>query len=175
MGLDPAIADAYFDRLEEERAVNQVELQELRPEVQEAILTETMLRRGEERAAAVRAFLEEWQELRPEDRAAIQAGPVFTPMTVLPEIRNRREIQTALIREYPPDLRDAGIGGQVVVWYYVSETGQVLHARVSEGSGQAELDAAALRIAVVFRFTPATNRDEPVPVWIQLPITFQAN
>ncbi len=96
-------------------------------------------------------------------------------MTVRPEIRNRRAVEAALRREFPSILRNAGIGGLVVVWYYVSETGQVLHARVSEGSGQAELDAAALRIAVVFRFTPAMNRDEPVPVWIQLPITFQAN
>ena len=112
------------------------------------------------------------QELRPEDREAIQAGPVFTPMTVRPEIRNRSEIQQALMREYPPSLRDAGIGGRVVVWYYVSETGQVLHTRLSESSGHAELDAAALTVAAVFRFTPAMNRDERVPVWIQLPITF---
>ena len=114
------------------------------------------------------------QELRPEDRAAIQAGPVFTPMTVRPDILNRSEIQEALMREYPPSLRDAGIGGRVVVWYYISETGQVLHSRVSESSEQADLDAAALTVAAVFRFTPAMNRDEPVPVWIQLPITFGA-
>ena len=39
------------------------------------------------------------------------ANPVFTPMTVHPEIRNRREVQAALMREYPPLLRNAGIGG----------------------------------------------------------------
>jgi hypothetical protein len=55
------------------------------------------------------------QELRPEDLEAIQAGPVFTPMTVSPEILNRNEVQQALIREYPPLLRDVGIGGRVVV------------------------------------------------------------
>ena len=114
------------------------------------------------------------QELRPEDRAAIEAGPVFTPMTVRPEILNASEVQAALVREYPPILRDAGIGGTVVVWYYISETGQVLNARVSEGSGQAELDAASLRVAAVFQFSPAMNRDRPVSVWIPIPITFDA-
>ncbi len=114
------------------------------------------------------------QELRPEDRAAIEAGPVFTPMTVRPEILNASEVQAALVREYPPILRDAGIGGMVVVWYYISETGQVLNARVSEGSGQAELDAASLRVAAVFQFSPAMNRDRPVSVWIPIPITFDA-
>ena len=102
----------------------------------------------------------------------IQAGPVFTPMTVSPEILNRNEVQQALIRLYPSILRDAGIGGRVVVWFYMSETGQVLDSRISESSGQVALDEAALRVADVFQFTPAMNRGEPVSVWIQLPITF---
>ncbi len=113
------------------------------------------------------------QELRPEDRAAIQAGPVFTPMTVQPEILNRNEIVATLIREYPPLLRDAGTGGTVEVWFYVSETGQTLHTRVSDGSGYPELDAAALRVGAAFRFSAATYGDQSVPVWIQLPITFE--
>ncbi len=56
------------------------------------------------------------QEISAEDAAAIDAGPVFTPMTVRPEIRNRAESQEALMQEYPAVLRDSGIGGRVVVW-----------------------------------------------------------
>ncbi len=102
----------------------------------------------------------------------LSAAPVFTPMTVRPEIRNRSEVQAALMREYPPVLRDAGIGGQVVVWFFISEEGRVLNRRVSESSGHVALDEAALKVADVFRFTPALNRERIVPVWIQLPITF---
>jgi len=105
----------------------------------------------------------------------LSAAPVFTPMTVRPEILNRSEIQQVLMREYPPLLRDAGVGGTVVVWFLISETGEVVQSRISEASGQDQLDAAALRVADVFRFTAAMNRDDPVPVWIQLPITFQVN
>ena len=113
------------------------------------------------------------QEISPEDLAAIQAGPVFTPMTVRPEILNRDEIIPTLIQNYPPDLRDAGIGGQVAVWFYISDTGNVLHTRISQSSGHDGLDAAALRVANVYEFTPALNRDQRVKVWIQIPITFQ--
>ncbi len=103
----------------------------------------------------------------------LSANPVFTPMTVRPEILNRGEVQAALIREYPTILRDSGIGGLVVVWFFISEEGRVLDRRVSESSGQLPLDEAALRVADVFRFSPALNREQIVQVWISLPITFQ--
>jgi protein TonB len=103
----------------------------------------------------------------------LAAAPVFTPMTVRPEIRNRNAVMTAMERAYPPILRDAGIGGQVVVWFFISEDGQVLDKRVSQSSGHTQLDNAALEVADVYRFTPALNRDQKVKVWIQIPITFQ--
>ncbi len=102
----------------------------------------------------------------------ISANPVFTPMTVHPEIKNRREVQLALMREYPTFLRDAGIGGEVVVWFFISEEGLVLDRRVSQSSGHIQLDQAALEVADVFRFSPALNLENVVQVWIQLPISF---
>ena len=103
----------------------------------------------------------------------ISSAPVFTPMTVRPEIRNRPEVQQALMREYPPILRDAGIGGTVVVWFFITEEGIVQDKRVSQTSGQVQFDEAALKVADVFRFSPALNRDQRVQVWIEVPITFQ--
>ena len=103
----------------------------------------------------------------------IASAPVFTPMTVRPEIVNRGEVQAALMREYPPILRDSGIGGTVEIWFFISEEGRVLDSRVSKSSGQVQFDEAALKVADVVRFSPALNRDQRVQVWIQLPITFQ--
>ena len=103
----------------------------------------------------------------------ISAAPVFTPMTVRPEIRNRDAVTSALMREYPPILRDAGIGGRVVVWFFISEEGVVGDRRVSQTSGQVQFDEAALRVAEIISFTPALNRDQRVAVWIEVPITFQ--
>ena len=109
----------------------------------------------------------------PTDDGDISAAPVFTPMTVRPEIRNRREVQEALMSKYPPMLREAGVGGTVVVWFFITEEGIVQDKRVSQSSGYLRFDEAALKVADVFRFTPALNRDRRVQVWIEVPITFQ--
>jgi periplasmic protein TonB len=99
-------------------------------------------------------------------------GPVFTPYTVRPDIKNREEVTRALEREYPPLLRDAGIGGTVLVWFFIDEEGRLQRTQVHESSGHRALDEAALKVADVIRFSPALNRDKQVPVWISLPIAF---
>lgn len=104
----------------------------------------------------------------------LSAAPTFTPFTVKPDLRNRREVAAALTREYPPLLRDAGIGGTVLVWFFIDEDGRVRETLVKQTSGQRALDRAALAVAQVFRFSPALNRDKRVPVWISLPIIFQS-
>ncbi len=135
------------------------------------------------------------QGISDQDLAAIEAGPVPTPMTVRPELTNRDEVNQAVMRVYPAALRDSGgrriPPGSVVVWFYISNTGQVLHSEIAQSSGQEQLDQAALRLATAYQFTPAMNprqvqnpvplshaviriREAPVPVWIQLPITFPA-
>ena len=103
----------------------------------------------------------------------ISAAPRFTPMTVRPTIRNVEEVRRALMRFYPPLLRDAGIGGTVVMWFYIDVDGNVVRTQVNQSSGHAGLDDAASRVAELIDFTPAMNRDQRVPVWIQWPITFQ--
>lgn len=103
----------------------------------------------------------------------IEAAPVFTPYTVKPELRNRDAVGRALIRNYPPLLRDAGIGGTVLLWALIDETGNVMKSQVKEGSGHDALDGAALKVADIMQFSPALNRDQKVKVWIQLPIVFK--
>ena len=90
-----------------------------------------------------------------------------------PDLVNEREVQRALEREYPPILKDAGIGGTTNVHFFIDTEGVVQRALVAQASGHEALDEAALRVARVFRFTPALNEDEVVPVWIAIPITFQ--
>jgi protein TonB len=102
----------------------------------------------------------------------ISAAPTFTPFTVRPDIQNRAEVARALEAEYPPLLRDAGIGGTVLVWFFIEETGRTGKVQLNESSGHKALDDAALRVAHAIEFTPAMNRDKAVPVWISLPITF---
>lgn len=111
----------------------------------------------------------------PEERVQtdISAAPTFTPFTVAPSILNRDEVVRSMEREYPPLLRDAGIGGTVRVYFFIDETGKVMDTRIDQTSGHQALDDAALKVAGIYRFSPALNRDKRVPVWVSFPITFQ--
>jgi protein TonB len=110
----------------------------------------------------------------PEERAVdLSAAPTFTPYTVAPDILNREEVIRAMTREYPPLLRDAGIGGDVLVYFFIDENGIVQERQIFESSGHQALDDAAMSVAEVYRFSPAMNRDKLVPVWVQFSIKFQ--
>lgn len=107
------------------------------------------------------------------DRSPLSLEPTFTPFEVEPEVQNVSEVMAALQGEYPPILRDAGIGGVAIVFFFINEEGVVAEARVQQSSGHEALDQAAVRVARQFRFSPALNRGEPVPVWVQIPIRFE--
>jgi TonB family protein len=94
-------------------------------------------------------------------------------MTVRPEILNAPKIVRAMVQAYPPVLRDSGIGGTVVVFFLIDEAGQVGNAVLERSSGHAALDQAALEIARLYRFRPALNRDQVLPVWVAFPLTFR--
>jgi TonB family protein len=104
----------------------------------------------------------------------VSENPVFTPREVEPELKNRPEFGRLLERRYPPMLRDAGVGGTVLLWVYVDESGRARNTRVTQSSGYEQLDALAQELMLeAARFFPALNRDQKVPVWIQMPVTFE--
>lgn len=110
-----------------------------------------------------------------EPEADIRAAPRFTPYTVKPELKNKAEIQTLLVKSYPPLLRDAGIGGTVLLWVFIDETGEVQRSLVKTSSGYADMDASALVVAPQMQFSPALNRDMRVPVWLEIPLIFMTH
>ena len=91
---------------------------------------------------------------------------------VLPRQTNKEFFERLLEREYPPELRRAGIGGNVTVWLMLDTEGVVQEASVKEGSGYTQLDAVAVRIARRMRFTPALYNGKPNAVKIAITITF---
>lgn len=108
-----------------------------------------------------------------EKKKDISETPTFTPYTVQPDIMNRDEVRRVLQDKYPALLRNAGIGGTVLVWFFIDTKGRVENTKIRQSSGHHALDDAALEVANVFHFTPALNRDKKVPVWIALPIRFE--
>ena len=103
---------------------------------------------------------------------AVNTTTIF-PYTVAPTILNSAEIVRALERAYPAFLRDAGVGGTVLVLFHIDEAGYVQDVRLDESSGHQALDRAALSVANLYRFSPALNRDQRVPVWVSFPIVFR--
>lgn len=98
--------------------------------------------------------------------------PSWIPRDVDPRATNDQEIQQLLQRYYPSSLRDAGIGGQVMLWLFVDENGEVTDARVQQGSDYEAFNDAALKVAKQMEFEPAQNRDKPIGVWVSRQITF---
>lgn len=102
----------------------------------------------------------------------ISRAPTFTPFTVPPRLQNTPDVQRALERNYPPLLRDAGIGGRVNVWFFIDTDGTVLKTQIAEASDYPAFNEAAISVANIMRFSPAQNRDKAVQVWVSLPISF---
>ena len=107
-----------------------------------------------------------------QEKKELSAEPTFTPFTVAPNILNRREVVAAMEAEYPPLLREAGVGGTVRVYFFIDAEGTVVRTLIDQKSGHPALDDAALSVAGVYRFSPALMRNEPVPVWVSFAITF---
>lgn len=97
----------------------------------------------------------------------------FVISKVLPQLLNASEVERALVRNYPALLRDAGVGGRVVLWLLIDENGRVIDTDVRESSGQLAFDSAAARVGEIMRFSPGMNREDRVRVWVSLPVVFR--
>jgi periplasmic protein TonB len=100
--------------------------------------------------------------------------PYFTPMTVIPELKNRAEVERELERRYPRILKESGIGGAPAVLFYIDEAGTVEETRLAQSSGYPALDEAALAVGRIMRFSPALNQDRKVAVWVTFPVRFES-
>ncbi|MEQ9401811.1 MAG: energy transducer TonB [Longimicrobiales bacterium] len=95
------------------------------------------------------------------------------PEVTFPELADRAEAEAAILRAYPDPLQRAGMGGTVGVLLWVDEFGRVDLVNLGSSSGVAGLDAAALRVAPAFRFTPARRRGQAVATWVEFDVVFR--
>lgn len=86
-------------------------------------------------------------------------------------VEEKPEIIRQVQPEYPPVARKAGLEGTVYLKVLVSRQGQVAQAEVVRGKEifhQSALDAVQR-----FEFSPGRQSDQPVDVWLMIPMTFQ--
>jgi TonB family protein len=93
----------------------------------------------------------------------------------MPELANGGAVERALRKHYPPQARDRGESGTVMLRFRVLANGSVDSASVAvEGSDAPEFADAAMAVARMMRFRPARTRQGPVAAWVQQPITFRS-
>jgi TonB family protein len=97
----------------------------------------------------------------------------WLPSMLAPRLLNPEEVERELGRTYPSIMRDAGIGGEVVVTLWLDENGTIVKAEVGSSSGYRSLDEAALKVVGVMKLAPAQNRGRPVRVIVALPVWYR--
>ena len=98
--------------------------------------------------------------------------PVYVDRDIDPRLLNGPEMIRLMDRLYPKVLKEAGIGGEVLMWVWVDKDGKPGNAQINRSSGRVQLDEVALAIAAQMRFEPAMLLDKPVGVWVAQPISF---
>ena len=74
--------------------------------------------------------------------------------------------------EYPMDLWDADVEGEIMLRVRVTDTGTVDSVEVLEGSGYPALDSAAVRGARQLQYRPARRDGRRISVWAKVPVHF---
>ena len=73
---------------------------------------------------------------------------------------------------YPAEYPAQGKTGKVLITAKIDVDGSVLHAEITKSLGS-EYDQAAMDALDRVRFTPAMAHNEPVAVWITIPVVFK--
>lgn len=74
---------------------------------------------------------------------------------------------------YPASARRQGIQGTTLLRVFVASDGRVTDVGVERTAGHADLDEAAAEAVRRWRFDPARRGDEPVGMWVLLPVEFR--
>ncbi|WP_419162443.1 energy transducer TonB [Candidatus Palauibacter sp.] len=126
---------------------------------------------------SARVWTSQWVEFQPESAAGKAADPdrpPCEPFDTNPVSLSTDTVVRWLEASYPPRLREQGIGGSVVLWLRVGESGEVLETEVRQSSGHPALDDAAGAVAMNMRFEPAKRLGRPTAVWVHQRLTFSS-
>ena len=93
----------------------------------------------------------------------------FYAVEVKPEVLNLEEVREMV--EYPDIARKAGIEGEVILKVLVWTDGTVKKVSVAQSDYDA-FNEPAVKSAYHLKFSPAYQRDKPVPVWVYVPFHF---
>lgn len=74
---------------------------------------------------------------------------------------------------YPESARREGIEGITFLKFEIRADGTVDKALVERSAGHRDLDLAAIEAVKLWRFDPARRGNQPIAVWVTLPVRFE--
>jgi protein TonB len=74
---------------------------------------------------------------------------------------------------YPKIAQMAGTEGKVIIQAFIDDKGRVQEMNVLEGIADSGLNEAAMAAIKKTRFKPAQHRNQPVGVYISIPVNFK--
>jgi periplasmic protein TonB len=77
-----------------------------------------------------------------------------------------------LLPRYPDSARRQGITGTTTLLFEVLENGRVGEVQIENSAGHPDLDQAAADAIKKWRFEPARRGNQPVAVWLRMPVKF---
>lgn len=93
--------------------------------------------------------------------------PKAAPLPIIPP-----SIASRVLPAYPAAALAKGEEGVVLLSVYVGLTGQPEKIVTHTSSGNADLDASAIRAVSKWRFLAATQGGQPMPCWFEVPVRF---
>ena len=121
-------------------------------------------------------IISDWWDSRPAGKPRLPDPPVEEPVFVAVEhpaepVGGFRAILEHL--KYPELAKKAGIQGRVVVFAKIDRQGNVVKTLIHKTIGFEPCDISAMNAVQATTWKPALQRDEPVPVWVSIPIDFR--
>lgn len=118
-------------------------------------------------------------EVKPQPKVVRKPSPARKPVPAARPAAAKPTSARVVSRSspvYPRKARQSGVQGKVTVLVTVAISGRVSNAQITSGSGSASLDAAALKAARRYRFTPAKNgAGNAVATQVAIPFNFRLN
>lgn len=112
------------------------------------------------------------QQRAQQERAARAAAVAQNEVPVITNPRYRRSPRAP---DYPRRALESGTEGTTIVRANVSTSGNVTAAEVHQSSGNASLDAAAVKAVRGWAFVPAARNGKNIESIVQVPVNFNIN
>jgi protein TonB len=111
---------------------------------------------------------------RAEAAAAVDLSRVYEneELEVNPRLVNAGDVARAIQSNFPSLLRDAGVGGTVVLRAIVEKDGRTSSVEVIRSEHNQMFSAPAAAVVRRMRFQPGTVDGAPVRARVEIPITF---